>query len=248
MSGVLNQEFQNNTEQFLKTHLISNYWLTQKINFEIEKKSIFDFRKKTLYQFSSDNKSVSKTGVDFVCLDLFGNILKSNNQNTFSSNDGIEPGFEAYWCRQGGYCDIPVNSTGIKYMFTPDFSGCSLLVDHFKPDIYRVYHVTGGKFIQEYDNIFDHGVGYAGGVTDDIYWNNDNQDQAFACLKYEEQRWWIYYQTRTSMEVSLVDNQMTGARRTNFLITGGGKIPVANLKNEKKLLGRLLEKYLHKNA
>lgn len=67
----------------------------------------------------------------------------------------------AYWCRQGKYVDIPIHpsTNDPKYLFTPPFSGCALVVDQIDSERYRVYHVEGGKHDAQYNNLRDHGLG-----------------------------------------------------------------------------------------
>ena len=49
----------------------------------------------------------------------------------------------SYWVPQGGSCLVPARPART-YVFTPDFSGCSILVDQIDPNWYKVYHVQGG--------------------------------------------------------------------------------------------------------
>lgn len=72
----------------------------------------------------------------------------------------------AYWCPQGKFVDIPIHPkiNDAKYLFTPSFSGCTLVVDLMekpgsKEKFYRVYHVQGGKEEAEYNSLRDHGLG-----------------------------------------------------------------------------------------
>ncbi|MDU3301400.1 MAG: type VI secretion system tip protein VgrG, partial [Enterobacter ludwigii] len=68
----------------------------------------------------------------------------------------------AYWVPQGGYTDIPLNPTvgDPKFVFTPGFSGCALVVDLLNKNTLRVHHVQGGKEHLEYNNpIIEHGEG-----------------------------------------------------------------------------------------
>lgn len=78
-----------------------------------------------------------------------------------SSLEPIPKGSEdvhAYWCHQGGHVDIPIHPSinEPKFLFTPPFSGCSLVVDLQKineKNSLRVYHVQGGKEDVEYNNL-----------------------------------------------------------------------------------------------
>lgn len=50
-----------------------------------------------------------------------------------------------FWVPQGGSCVIPANPGAETFVFTPDFSGCSIQVDQIDNNQYRVYHVQGGS-------------------------------------------------------------------------------------------------------
>jgi hypothetical protein len=67
-------------------------------------------------------------------------VVRIEPTNAASDDDPIP----AYWLPQGGSCDIPVVASERKFVFTPDFSGCSLLINQINDTTYRVYHVTGG--------------------------------------------------------------------------------------------------------
>jgi len=45
--------------------------------------------------------------------------------NTAKNDESIR----GYWVPQGGSCDVPIIAADRAYVFTPDFSGCSLIVD-----------------------------------------------------------------------------------------------------------------------
>jgi hypothetical protein len=51
-----------------------------------------------------------------------------------------------YWVPQGDSCLISAAPGARAYVFTPDFSGCSIFVDQINRDYYRVYHVQGRVF------------------------------------------------------------------------------------------------------
>ncbi|MCX8565599.1 MAG: hypothetical protein ON057_000326 [Glomeribacter sp. 1016415] len=64
----------------------------------------------------------------------------------------------AYWLPQGGYVDIKIRPDKSKineplYLFTPDFSGCALVVDKKDDDYYRVRHVEGDKEDTQYNKL-----------------------------------------------------------------------------------------------
>lgn len=144
----------------------------------------------------------------------------------------IERPLMAHWVPQGGFCDIPVNPGAMGYVFTPDFSGCSIFVDHIDDATYRVYHVQGGSdyLNKEYLSRFDgHGMGLATAMTFDDY-GEDAYPRGFAFMKYEEGRWWIYFQRQNGVGLNFAYGkfQMNGAQT----VRGGGRIPVPNLKRE----------------
>jgi hypothetical protein len=104
----------------------------------------------------------------------------------------------AYWVPQGGHCDVPIIGGGRTFVFTPDFSGCSLLVDQRDETTYRVYHVTGGSqyFKREYATRRRTQDRLAAAMTHEFYGVAD-APRAVMFMKFEENRWWIYYQSQT---------------------------------------------------
>ncbi|MFC4159677.1 hypothetical protein [Chitinimonas lacunae] len=139
----------------------------------------------------------------------------------------------AYWVPQGGYCDIPINP-GVndgQFVFTPDFSGCSILVDQLNANEYRVYHVQGGDnyFQDEYAAQQDHGMGLAGAMTFADYGLND-QPRAAAFLKHDGGRWYIYHQSQSGAPVNY--NGKVVSSMTAQTIRQVRRTPVANLLRE----------------
>ena len=139
-----------------------------------------------------------------------------------------------YWLPQGGSCLIPANPGGLRtVVFTPDFSGCSIMVDQIDANNYRVYHVQGGAnyFQAEYLNnpLRNNILGLAASMTSDDYGNAD-QPRGFAFLKHEQGRWWIYMQRQTG--VGLGWNQGQLAPIGPQLPRGGARVPVADLQRE----------------
>ncbi|MDY7587578.1 cytotoxin [Vibrio cholerae] len=68
----------------------------------------------------------------------------------------------AYWVAQGKYLDIPKHPDPHRdhlYVFTPNFSGCSFVVDDWEDEVIRVYHVEGGKEDKQYNELQYHGNG-----------------------------------------------------------------------------------------
>lgn len=186
---------------------------------QIPLKSPYDFEITSLY----------KQGMDET-ISIKGKAVLLNNLNIKKRIEN-DPTIEAIWCPQGGSVEIPVVSTGANYVFTPDFTGCSLLVDQIKDDTYKVYHVEGGKFHFQYLNK-DHGIGFAGGLGDGDYFKNAG-DGAFAFVRYEDQRWWIYYQKKSGLGIGDKKGQFVVQGLNS--IAGGGKIPIGNLTRERNV-------------
>jgi hypothetical protein len=140
-----------------------------------------------------------------------------------------------YWVPQGDSCVIPVRAGGLRQLvFTPDFSGCSIMVDQIDADNYRVYHVQGGAlhFQREYLNhpARLNVLGLAAAMTTDDY-SDPQQPRGFAFLKYEEDRWWIYVQKQTGIGLGWVQGQLMAIGGAQ-LPRGGIRMPVADLMHD----------------
>ncbi|MCC8465664.1 hypothetical protein [Photorhabdus bodei] len=121
-----------------------------------------------------------------------------------------EMSISAYWAPQGGYVDIPVQpnlSRHPQYVFTPNFSGCSFVVDKMNKDTLRVRHVQGGQEDVEYNNQnIDHGMGMITAMEFRDYGYHEADDKVmentygFAFLKFnpEEKQWQLHYQKITA--------------------------------------------------
>ncbi|GBQ93876.1 hypothetical protein AA23498_1859 [Acetobacter nitrogenifigens DSM 23921 = NBRC 105050] len=162
------------------------------------------------------------------------NVVIISTQSRGSPNS--ESRVSAYWIPQGGSCLIPTNPGEGTLAFTPDFSGCSIVVDQIDDDQYRFYHVQGGSargsagsyFDEEYlaDGI-DHGFGFAGCMRFDDY-GIEGRPRAFAVMKYQDGRWWIYFQRQAGQGgIGWAGNEPSIAGVQKVL--GGGRIPVADL-------------------
>lgn len=146
-----------------------------------------------------------------------------------------------YWVPQGGYCDIPKASARRPFVFTPDFSGCSLLVDQIDDETYRVYHVQGGSGRLQPEYYARHAsaprrLGLAAAMTFGDYGHGcgdrfaegqvRTERRGFAFLKYEQGRWWIYFQGQHE----LTDLNCAPSQDPLSLgVRNGGRIPVADL-------------------
>lgn len=157
-----------------------------------------------------------------------------NNNNVVTLDAAVERSYPlmGFWVPQGGSCVIPANPGAVSFVFTPDFSGCSILVDQIDANQYRVYHVQGGSdyLQQEYLSAHErHGLGLAASMIFDDY-GDVTWPRGFAFLKYENGRWWIYYQRHNGVGI----NYSNGHFRTMGpqTVRGGGRLPVADLTSE----------------
>ncbi|WBA16302.1 cytotoxin [Salinivibrio proteolyticus] len=111
----------------------------------------------------------------------------------------------AYWVAQGKYLDIPKHPDPHRdhlYVFTPNFSGCSFVVDDWDDDRIRVYHVEGGKEDKQYNELQDHGnnlIKYMSSCDYGFYQQGNTIIQnvhGFAFMSYNTQtrNWEIHYQ------------------------------------------------------
>lgn len=209
MSKGINSAFNALTDQFLKQHFITAIRMFG----YTAGAAPFDL----YYHYNSNPKIVT---------------LDSTNM----SNDEL-PLF-GYWVPQGDSCVIEAHPSIRKYVFTPDFSGCSILVDQISSSSYRVYHVQGdSNYLQsEYINSsHSHGLGLAGAMTFDDY-GTSSTPRGFAFLKYENKRWWIYYQRQNGVGLSYKNNGFIPIGSQTVL--GAGKIPIADLNSEIPATGR----------
>lgn len=113
----------------------------------------------------------------------------------------------AYWAAQGGYVDIPIHPKWGEpdHLFTPGFSGCSLVVDQMDASRLRVRHVEGSKEVAQYNGLatHDHGLGLSASMEYPDYGlrvNADGQADSrllgFAFMKYDRpaQSWKLHFQ------------------------------------------------------
>ncbi|MFM9381814.1 dermonecrotic toxin domain-containing protein [Pseudomonas sp. UV AK001] len=114
----------------------------------------------------------------------------------------------AYWSPQGGYVDVPVHPEWAQpdHVFTPGFSGCSLVVDQMDENLLRVRHVEGGKEAPQYNDLApeEHGWGLSAamefpdyGLRLDQNGNPDSILTGFAFMKYDRTArvWKLHYQS-----------------------------------------------------
>ena len=146
------------------------------------------------------------------------------------------PPLRGWWVPQGGSCVVPANPGGCRFVFTPDFSGCSLLVDQLNGLNYRVYHITGGNqhLGPQYTALLPaaHGLGLAAAMTFEDYASGVGgvNPRGFACMKYEGGRWWIYHQSPQGAPIAYAHGQLAALGPQTII--GCGRMPVANLTQE----------------
>jgi hypothetical protein len=147
-------------------------------------------------------------------------------------DDPKSPLIRAYWVPQGESCRIPVHPKNHDtYVFTPDFSGCSIRVDQLDKDSYTVWHVTGGdgKMANEYDSHADHKRSW-GNVAqmNPEHYGTAAQPRGFALLNYRDGAWKILHQSVDSHEgVGKIRGELQV--RDPQVVSGSGAIPVAVL-------------------
>ncbi|PTT26324.1 hypothetical protein, partial [Pseudomonas sp. HMWF021] len=113
-----------------------------------------------------------------------------------------------YWAPQGGYVDIPLHPQWgqADHLFTPGFSGCSLVVDQMDATRLRVRHVEGAKELAQYNNLGreEHGLGLSASMEFHDYGLRIAQNGApdsiltgFAFMKYDRTvgSWKLHYQS-----------------------------------------------------
>lgn len=115
------------------------------------------------------------------------------------------------WLPQGSNIDVRITprDKDAKFVFTPDFSGCSLIIDQINADEFRIYHVqgqgtTGNNMHEEYE-CHAHGLGQITAVHAGDYVTNADNPCAFMFMKYvhdgDSPGWHIYKQRRTGLGI-----------------------------------------------
>lgn len=154
--------------------------------------------------------------------------------NLLEAREQAEPPLLGYWVPQGASTVVPVAPGARQVVFTPDFSGCAIMVDQINANNYRVYHVQGGSnyCAAEYlnDPARSNVMGMAASMTFDDY-GDAAQPRGFAFLKYEQGRWWIYQQRHTGAGLGFSGGRLVpigGAQHPR----GGARVPVVDLGRE----------------
>lgn len=137
-----------------------------------------------------------------------------SNRFSFGKKSRASPDLDtsAYFLVQGRFIDIPIHPAPNQpsFVFTPPFSGCSLVVDlmerttNNQPEkFYRVYHVEGRKENQQYNDLSDHGYGMVEIMQYKQYGYHFDTDRhrflenvlGIAFMKYSQQHnTWLLYQ------------------------------------------------------
>lgn len=88
------------------------------------------------------------------------NVFRFQNRNEwyYYIQESPNSNNEAWWLPQGQFIDIPIvpGPDDPIFVFTPAFTGCSLVVDYLNSATLRVYHV---QRVEQYNNAQDHGRG-----------------------------------------------------------------------------------------
>ncbi len=144
--------------------------------------------------------------------------------------------FSVYWVPQGKSCEIPVESdaSSPKFVFTPDFSGCAILVNQISRERYCVYHIEVPHIEDQYKE--DGPLVSALTFSDYGVENSMDKRQAVAFLKYEERRWWIYYQSILGCQFVLRNGKVDlSNKNSGNRIWKVGKFPVLRTNNRNNI-------------
>ena len=133
-----------------------------------------------------------------------------------------DPVIRAYWVPQGQSVDIPLhpNQEEPKYVFTPDFSGCSMEVDRMNAETLKVYHVEGGKEQAQYV-AQDHGWGNAASMPPTAY-GSAAQPRGFAMMAYRDGMWQILHQSQTSYQGPSIQHMQLALTEPQNVSRSGG--------------------------
>lgn len=127
----------------------------------------------------------------------------------------------AYFCPQGKYIDIPVHPAAgqPKYLFTPPFSGCHMVVDRIDGEHFRVYHVQGGHEDVEYNNFPKevHGYGMVGAMEYKDYGYSQRTPilpeisenmlgAAYMAYSVQSKKWIIHYQSQFATGIPFIQS------------------------------------------
>lgn len=137
-----------------------------------------------------------------------GQYIKKTT-NKFSIN--------AYWLPQGGHTNIPIIPTENQphHVFTPDFSGCLLIIDKLKNgNEFKVYHVSGEKNIKsQYTDKRNPEDIKVTEISPRDYMDSDDLMLAFIFMKYEARsngkKWHIHIQKQEGAPIGNILGELT---------------------------------------
>ncbi|KAA0015540.1 hypothetical protein F0A16_20250 [Salinicola corii] len=211
MKNVLIPSLQHSTEIFIAQHFLTAAGISPTLS-----------AGPNLFMLKRHTRDAHQNSIDVVTLE---------NWSTTPDNYSIQPVGEqplfplkGYWIPQGESAELPATPGpgDPKFAFTPDFTGCSLMIDKLNQESYRVYHVQGGhkgghggeapiSYMDiEYNNEGrDHGMGltYSSKFSD---YGTESSPRAFIFMKYDLtlEKWCVYTQSQNGLGVSY--NSRTG--------------------------------------
>lgn len=191
-------------EEFLKSPIITDLLSSKRVNLSDDSQSVItNTNGGGILQFGA--LKMVKSFQAYHALQVIGSM-------TPGGAEARKPVF-AYWLPLGGYVDVPVipEKDDPKYVFTPGFSGGSLVADVHNISTLRIHHVAGGKENNENekdDGDEEHGFsaayGNAGRLLHSDYGFHVNPDtckyvengKACAFIKFDSgiQHWVITFQ------------------------------------------------------
>lgn len=197
------------TLQHGTTHFVNRYYLTAA---GISATTAAGPNLFMLKQHTQDNR---KNKINVATLEIWS-VTSAN----FPSHLPIEnrPFFplKGFWAPQGNNIKIPVKPgpSDPKFVFTPDFTGCSMIIDKIDRGNYQVYHVQGGNkggssegnhtsYMDLEYNTEDHGLGLVYSKKFDGYGTASNP-RAFIFMKYDLtiEKWCVYIQSQNGLGVA----------------------------------------------
>lgn len=205
---------------------------------------------KEIYNFRLSKFSIPKNPQEYYALELRSEV----DPKAISSLDA-----HAYWCHQGKYVDIPIHPTGDqpKLLFTPTFSGCTMVVDLIEKEIngksepvFRVYHVQGKKENAEYNDLTDHGYGmvtsmqyrnygyYKADVHKPETFTENYIGSAFMAYSEQANKWILYHQSQLNafqMSISKIASE-NGVKTITALMPENAEVVKSTLLSVKAIV------------
>ncbi|BBE10380.1 insecticidal toxin complex protein C [Mycoavidus cysteinexigens] len=246
-------EFKRDDASLLKNNVLSGFKLKPPL---LENKYLADLKAGVgqVFLFSLSKYTV-ESGHSVVSLDM-GNLV-AESMEMASGGDGREF-INAFWAPQGGYVDVPIHPSKeeAKIVFTPDFSGCSLMVNQIQKEgreFYRFRHVEGSKERQQFFELNskeEWGLGLAANMNYEDYGISQNQEntRGFAYAIYSEitGNWVINWQGQSNVSSSLTLDKKAiifmpvpgqSAIEPVVLATGSKKVDILNRRRTESFSG-----------